>query len=96
MGRLTFTVGRSLTIASAVNVERLSVANPELVEAVVVNSREVLVNGKGPGETSLVVEQENGDRLLYDLTIRPRAAKLEAVRLQINPRIPYGNIDVTS
>ena len=59
-------------------------ANPELVEAVVVNPREVLVNGKSPGETSLVVEQENGNRLLYDLTIRPRAAKLEAVRLPMS------------
>ena len=50
---------------------------------------------KSPGETSLVVEQENGNRLLYDLTIRPRAAKLEAVRLPISRESPYGNIGVT-
>jgi hypothetical protein len=42
-----------------------------------------------------VVEQENGNRLLYDLNYPSRAAKLEVVRLQISREFPYGNIDVT-
>jgi pilus assembly protein CpaC len=90
MGKLTVTVGRSLIIDSAVNIRRVSVANPELVEAVVVNPTEVLIKGKGSGETSLVVEQTNGNRLLYDLTIRPRQspATLQAVRPKISREFP--------
>jgi pilus assembly protein CpaC len=88
MGRLTVTVGRSLVIDSSVNIQRVSVANRELVEAVAVNPRQVLINGKSPGETSLVVEQENGNRLLYDLTIRPSPAKLETVPQQISREFP--------
>jgi len=94
-GRLTVTVGKSLIIDSPVNIQRVSVANGELVEAVAVNPREVLINGKGPGETSLVVWQQNGNRLLYDLAIRPSPAKLEAVRQQISREFPDDNIDVT-
>jgi pilus assembly protein CpaC len=94
-GRLTVTVGKSLIIDSAVNIQRVSVANGELVEAVAVDPREVLINGKGPGETSLVVWQQNGNRLLYDLTIRPSPARLEAVRQQISREFPDDNIDVT-
>ena len=94
-GRLTVTVGKSLIIDSSVNIQRVSVANGELVEAVAVNPREVLINGKGPGETSLVVWQQNGNRLLYDLTIRPSPARLEAVRQQISREFPDDNIDIT-
>ena len=94
-GKLTVTVGKSLIIDSSVNIQRVSVANGELVEAVAVNPREVLINGKGPGETSLVVWQQNGSRLLYDLTIRPSPARLEAVRQQINREFPDDNVDVT-
>ena len=94
-GKLTVTVGKSLIIDSSVNIQRVSVANGELVEAVAVNPKEVLINGKGPGETSLVVWQQNGGRLLYDLTIRPSPARLDAVRQQIGREFPDDNIDVT-
>ena len=94
-GRLTVTVGKSLLMDSPVNIQRVSVANGELVEAIAVNPREVLINGKGPGETSLVVWQQNGNRLLYDLTIRPSPAKLDAVRTQISREFPDDHIDVT-
>jgi pilus assembly protein CpaC len=87
-GKLTVTVGKSLIIDSSVNIRRVSVANGELVEAIAVNPREILINGKSPGETSLVVEQENGNRLLYDLTVRPNPAKLGAAPQQINRDLP--------
>jgi pilus assembly protein CpaC len=94
-GRLTVTVGKSLIIDSSVNIQRVSVANGELVEAIAVNPREVLINGKGPGETSLVVWQQNGNRLLYDLSIRPSPARLDAVRTQISREFPDDHIDIT-
>jgi pilus assembly protein CpaC len=94
-GKLTVTVGKSLIIDSPVNIQRVSVANGDLVEAVAVNPREVLINGKGPGETSLIIWQQNGSRLLYDLTIRLSTAKLDAVRQQIAREFPDDKIDVT-
>ena len=94
-GRLTVSVGKSLIIDSPVNIQRVSVANGELVEAVAVSPREILINGKSPGDTSLVVWQQNGNRLLYDLAIRPSPARLDAVRTQISREFPDANIDVT-
>ena len=85
--KLTTTVGKSLIIDSSVNIQRVSVANGELVEAVAVSSREILITGKGPGNTSIVVWQQNGNRLLYDLTIRPSPARLDAVRTQEVQRV---------
>lgn len=94
-GKLTVTVGKSLVIDSPINIRRVSVANGDLVEAVAVNPKEVLINGKGIGDTSLVIWQENGTRLLYDLTVRMNTAKLDAVRDQINREFPNDNINVT-
>lgn len=94
-GRLTVTVGKSLIIDSPLNIQRISVANGDLVEAVAVNPKEVLINGKAPGETSLIVWQQNGSRLLYDLTVRVSPAKLDAVRQQISREFPNENITVT-
>src|SRR5271157_564520 len=93
--KLTVTVGKSLIIDSPLNIQRVSVANGDLVEAVAVNPKEVLLNGKGAGETSLIVWQQNGNRLVYDLTVRMSPARLEAVREQIAREYPDYAIDVT-
>jgi pilus assembly protein CpaC len=93
--KLTVTVGKSLIIDSPLNIQRISVANGELVEAVAVNPKEVLLNGKGPGETSLIVWQQNGNRLVYDLTVRMSPLRLEAVRQQIAREYPDYDINVT-
>src|ERR1017187_7006487 len=54
-GKLLATVGKSLIIDSPLNIEKIAVANGDLVEAVAINPKEVLVNGKAPGETSLII-----------------------------------------
>src|SRR5437899_1552344 len=68
--KLFVTVGKSLIIDSPVDIRRVSVANGILAEAVAVNPKEVLINGLAVGETSLIVWQQSGSRLVYDLTVR--------------------------
>jgi pilus assembly protein CpaC len=94
-GKLTVTVGKSLIIDSPLRIERISVANGDLAEAVAVRPNEVLINGKSPGETSLIVWQLNGARLIYDLTVRVSNQRLEAVRQQIARDFPNADINVT-
>ena len=94
-GKWTVTVGKSLIIDSPLNIEKISVANGDLVEAVAVRPNEVLINGKQAGETTLIVWQQNGSRLMYDLTVRPSPAKLDAVRQQLAREFPDDNINVT-
>jgi len=92
---LLVTVGKSLIIDSPLDIQRISYANAELLDAVAINSKEILVNGKAPGETSLIIWQRNGNRLVFDLTVRPSSAKLEAVRQQIARDFPDTDINVT-
>ncbi|MBZ5725776.1 MAG: pilus assembly protein N-terminal domain-containing protein [Acidobacteriia bacterium] len=94
-GKLTVTVGKSLTIDSPLKIKRLSTANGNLVEAVAIGPKEVLINGKAPGETSLIIWQENDTRLMYDLTVRISPIRLNAVREQIARDFPDADISVT-
>lgn len=94
-GKLLATVGKSLIIDSPLNIEKISVANGDLVEAVAINPKEVLINGRSVGETSLIVWQQGGARLVYDLTVRISPVRLEAVREQIAREFPDDDINVT-
>jgi len=93
--KLMVTVGKSLIIDSPMKIQRISVANGELIEAVAVNPKEVLINGKAAGETSLIVWQEGGNRLLYDLTVRSSPLRLDVVRQQLARDFPNEDINVT-
>ncbi len=92
---LLVTVGKSLIIDSPLSIERIAYANDALLDAVAINSKEILVNGKAPGETSLIIWQKNGSRLVFELTVRPSSAKLEAVRQQIAREFPDTDINIT-
>jgi pilus assembly protein CpaC len=95
IGKLTVTVGKSLTIDSPLAIKRLSTANGNLVEAVAIGPKEVLINGKQAGETSLIIWQDNDARLIYDLTVRMSPLRLNAAREQIARDFPDADINVT-
>jgi pilus assembly protein CpaC len=94
-GNLVVTVGMSMIIDSPAAVLKLSIANGDLAEAVAITPKEILINGKAPGETSLIVWQEGGARLVYDLTVRVSSHRLDAVRQQIARDFPDEEISIT-
>jgi pilus assembly protein CpaC len=91
---LFVTVGKSLVVESPVNIQRVSVGDARVAEAVAVTPREVLVNGKQVGETSLIIWQAGGNRLLFDLRVRPNTATLEAVRAELAKELPGQDVTV--
>src|SRR5512138_1563721 len=76
--RWVVTVGKSLVMDSPSPVERLAVADGALADAVAITPTEVLINGKAPGETSVILWQRNGGRQVFDLSVRRPDEKLEA------------------
>jgi len=80
---LTITEGKAVLVDSPAVIERIAVSNSDLAEAVVVTPNEVMVNGKAPGETSMIVWQQGGNRLFFDLTIQRNDGRVDAVRRQL-------------
>jgi pilus assembly protein CpaC len=85
---LAVTVGKSLILDTPADLRRVAVANGDLAEALAVNPREVLINGKAPGETSVILWQQDGARTLYNLTVRQSATRIEAVQGQLKRGLP--------
>ncbi len=72
---LTVTVGKSLVLESPADIQRVSTVSEDIVEVVAINSRELILNGKGAGETSLIVWQTGGNRLMFDVSVQPPPVK---------------------
>jgi pilus assembly protein CpaC len=62
-------VNRSLVITPPVRITRLSVANPDIAEAIVISPYQVLVNGKTPGAVTMILWGENGEMETFDLYV---------------------------
>jgi pilus assembly protein CpaC len=62
-------VGRSLVISSPSRIKRVSVADPNIIDALVVNPNQVLINGKAPGSLSLVLWDESGQSQNFDVFV---------------------------
>ncbi|MFN2432223.1 MAG: type II and III secretion system protein family protein, partial [Gemmatimonadota bacterium] len=65
---LNLTTGKSTILAFPQGLNRVSVGNPEVLDAVVVSPREVLVNGKTAGVTSLILSG-GGTNRIYDVVV---------------------------
>jgi pilus assembly protein CpaC len=91
-------VGKSLLVESTIPIERVSVGFGEIAEAAATTDREVLLNGKAPGETSLIIWQQGGGKLLFDVTVGPSSSvatkRVEAVSREIQLELPGQNVKV--
>jgi pilus assembly protein CpaC len=96
---LVLTVGKSLVVNSAATIERVAVGYGDLAEARVVGPKEILLDGKAPGETSLIIWQVGGNKLFFDVIVRPSTSvqrtKLDVLRRQLQEQLPGQNISAT-
>jgi Flp pilus assembly secretin CpaC len=75
--RVPLTAGRSTVLTTDFDITRIAVTNPAIADAVVVQPREVLVDGKAPGTISLIIWGQAGQRLQYDVVVEQPVAALE-------------------
>jgi pilus assembly protein CpaC len=95
---LLLTVGKSTVIDSVLPIERISVGFGDIAEATAISPRELLLNGKTPGLTSLIIWQEGGGKLFYDITVVASRflvdSRIEAVEGEIERELPGQHVDV--
>ena len=85
---LNVAAGKSIVVDSPVDIKRVSVSNPDVLEAVGISPREVLINGKLGGEATLVIWQEDGDRRLYNVSVHQANTLLDTVRHELARELP--------
>jgi pilus assembly protein CpaC len=78
--KVVLTAGRSTVLGTNFDITRIAVTNPAVADAVVVQPREVLIDGRAAGTVSLIV-WGTAERAQYDLVVEPGVSTLEQ-RLQ--------------
>jgi len=68
--KIRVTVGQSVTYKVPNNVKTVSIADTDVADVVVAGPREVLINGKAIGVTTLVVWDENSVSSIFDVVVR--------------------------
>ncbi|MDX2149302.1 MAG: pilus assembly protein N-terminal domain-containing protein [Bryobacteraceae bacterium] len=88
---LRVTIGKSLVIDYPEDVTRISTSNPEIIDAVAVTTREILLHAKGHGTATLVVWSRSGQRGFYNVNVEHN---LEPIRKLLRETFPGEAIQV--
>lgn len=96
---LSVAVGKSVVLDLARPVTRVVLGYGDYAEAMAVSPTQVLVNGKAPGETTLILWDVSGGRQFFNVTVR--ASKfaqndaLEALRRELRTQLPGQVVQVS-
>lgn len=84
--KLSLTIGKSVILQSDVDVSRVSVAQPEVADFVLLSPRQIYVTGRAPGITNLTL-WDKGDkvRAVYDLDVAPDVSRLKRMLHDVLP-----------
>jgi pilus assembly protein CpaC len=75
--------GRGELLQFQRDITRVAIAEPRIADAVVVSPREVMVNAKGPGRTTLVIWETDSDPARYEIEVTRDTADWDAFRKHI-------------
>lgn len=83
---LSLVVGKSLIAGSPEIVKRVSLAAPDIADAVVLTPRQVMLTGKSPGITNLILwGADNKVAVILDVEVSPDISRLKATLQKILP-----------
>ena len=91
---LALVAGRGRLLRFPTEVSRVAVAEPKIADAVVVSPREIMVNGKTPGHTTLVIWEVNSEPVQYNVQVLQDTTFLETLRRELKERLPEAEIKV--
>ena len=85
--RVTLTVGKSTVLSTTFDIVRIALTNPAIADAVVVQPRAILIDGKTPGTISLIVWGESQNQQ-FDVVVEPRTSGLQERLRELFPNEP--------
>ena len=90
---LKITVGKSIVVDYPTDVARISTSNPDIVDAVAVSTREVMLHAKSHGASTVVIWARSGQRTFYNVSVEHN---LEPIKRILKESYPDEQIQVGS
>jgi len=81
--QLSILIGRGELLQFDREVQRVAVAEPKIADAVVVSPREIMVNAKSVGKTTIVVWETNTVPARYEVEVKADTAEMDALRKEL-------------
>src|SRR5215470_17251623 len=85
---LRLTVGRSVIIDYPSDVRQISTSDPTVVDASPITTREILLNAKGTGTSTMVVWSKSGQRTFYNVNVEMNLDPLRRILKESFPGEP--------
>jgi len=83
--KLDLTVGKSMVLRSKDAVKRISIADPDVADFVLISPKEIYITGKSAGVTNMTLWQTDGSYKLFDLDVGFDVSQLKQ---QLNDILP--------
>src|SRR5437660_5729768 len=80
---LTVTIGKGDLLQFNNDVQRVAVAEPKIADAIVVSPREVMVNAKGIGKTTVVIWESGSAAVRYDVNVVSDTSDIDALQREL-------------
>lgn len=88
---IRLTIGKSIVIDYPENIRQVSTTDPNVADYAVITTREILINAKAQGSTTIVVWSASDQRMFYNITVEP---DLEPMRRLLRETFPNETIDL--
>jgi pilus assembly protein CpaC len=92
---MNIVIGRGDLLQFNNDVQRVVVAEPKIADAVVVSPREVMVNAKGIGKTTLMIWEAGAVPARYNVNVVPDTSEFDAFRKELSAGLPDSSVSVT-
>src|SRR5260221_212747 len=91
---LTLTSGRGELLRFPADVPQVVASEPKIADVVVISPREVMVNAKDPGRTTVIVWQGQ-DPIQYDVDVIADSTEIDAFRKSFAAQLEGATIEMT-
>lgn len=93
--QLTLTAGRGELVEFARDITKVAVAEPKIADAVVVSPREVMINAKLPGKTTVVIWETGALPVRYDVNVEADTSEFDLFKQQLRDSLPDSSVNVS-
>src|SRR3954463_12040112 len=90
---LKLTVGKSIVLDYPTDIRQISTSDPNVVDAMAVTTREMLLSAKGAGTSTIIVWSKSGQRTIYAIQVEQN---LESLRKLLKDTFPKEDIQIQS
>lgn len=97
---LSVAVGKTVLVDTALPIKRVAMGLGDIAEVHATSPTEIMVSGKAPGETSLIIWDSKGGRQFFNVTVKASSAisddNLEGVRRELRAELPGQTIKLST